>query len=363
MTGNLRLVVCGTAFGQVYLEALRAAALPYDLVGVVGRGSARSAACARHYGVPLITDPDRVDADVACVVVRGGLLGGAGTDLAVRLMDRGVHVLQEHPIHRAELAGCLRAARRNRVVYHLTSFYPELPPVRRFLAGVAGLLALRRPVHVDAICGFQVAYALLDIVGAALGRLRPYSFRAAPAGRSPGPFRSLDGEIGGVPVSLRVQHLLDPGDPDAHPHLLHRISVATDSGQLTLVTTAGPVVWSDRPRIPRAGADPASGPLFATGGLGGDEPAAVVLGPPAAPGHQEVFARLWPLGAAGALRRMHAAVTAGEDPARRGQYHLTLCQMWQDIAALLGPPDLTPLTPPPPLTPGELETVAKAVRG
>lgn len=340
MTARLRAVVCGTTFGQVYMEAFRVAELACDLVGVVARGSDRSRACARHYGVPLITDVEQVDADVACVAVRGGLLGGQGTELAKQLMARGIHVVQEHPVHHNELAECLREARRLGVAYQLNAFYTDLPPVRRFLAAVRELLVGQPPRYIDAMCGFQVAYAMLDIIGTALGRLRPYAFEGVPAGPSSRPFRSLDGIIGGVPVSLRVQNQMDPSDPDNYPHLLHRITVGVEGGDLTLVTTMGPIVWSARPRIPRHARDPGGQPLFGGQALDTDDASALVIGPAAAPGHATVFGSLWPQAAANAWRRVHETVHSGEDPLRRGQYHLTLCQMWQDIAAKLGPPEL-----------------------
>lgn len=79
-----RVVVCGARFGQVYLEAFRNPDLPFELAGVVAAGSERSRACARRYGAPLYTDPEQLpdDIDMACVVIRGGLLGGRGSELA-----------------------------------------------------------------------------------------------------------------------------------------------------------------------------------------------------------------------------------------------------------------------------------------
>lgn len=340
MTRRLKVVVCGTAFGQVYLEGLRHLEAKYELVGVHARGSARSEACAEHYGVPLLTDLDDVDADVACVIVRGGLLGGAGSDMALRLMARGVHVLQEHPLHHDELAACLAQARKSGVIYQLNTFYADLPAVRRFLAAAHELTVERPPVCIDAMTGFQVAYALLDIIGAVLGRLRPYSFSAAPHDGTSRPFRSLDGRIGGVPVTIRIENRIDPADPDSRTRMLHRISVGTDSGDLTLVTSVGPIVWSARPGIPGQVRDAGAAPLFAGLPLSGGGASARVIGPATAPDQEQVFGSLWPRTAARALDRLHDAVLTRADPLRRGQYYLALCQMWQGIAAQLGPPEL-----------------------
>ena len=136
---------------------------------MLARGSDRSVACARHYGVPLITDVEQVDADVACVVVRGGLLGGEGTELAKRLMARGVHVLQDWSITTSWPSACGWPA----ATAWCTSSTGSIRTFRRF-AGFSPPCANCSPASarvIDAICGFQVAYAMLDIIGTALGRL------------------------------------------------------------------------------------------------------------------------------------------------------------------------------------------------
>jgi thiazolinyl imide reductase len=335
---TVRAVVCGTRFGQVYLEAFRRPDNPVELAGIVATGSERSRECARHYGVPLYTDPERVPAgiDLACVVIRGGLLGGRGTELAQAFMARGVSVLQEHPVHHDELAACLRLARRHGVVYHLNSFYVHIAPVRRFLAAAAELLRAHPVRYVDAACGFQLAYSLLDILGTMLRGVRPWRLDASDVAVFTGPFRSIDGVLAGVPLTLRVQNELDPADPDNHAHLMHRVSIGTDAGDLSLVSTHGPTVWCARPRFPEAVGGVHFDGVVGPGGL----PSAAVVGAADAPDYETVFRSVWTDGVVGALREVAGAIDAGEDPLARGQYHLTLCRLWQDITARLGPPTL-----------------------
>jgi thiazolinyl imide reductase len=401
----MKVIVCGTRFGQVYLEAFRNEAFrdeafrneafrneafrneafrneafrdpasPYELAGILATGSQRSQACARRYGAPLYTAPDQLpaDVDIACVVIRGGLLGGRGSQLAQELMARGIHVLQEHPLHHDELAECLRVARRHRVVYHLNAFYPHQVPVRRFVAAARVLLARRPARYVDAACGFQLAYSLLDILGEALGGVRPYAFGSPPAALSAEvagataldvPFRSVAGVLAGVPLTLRVQNQMDPADPDNYAHLMHRISIGTEAGNLTLVGTHGPVVWTARPDFPRAVADPSAAPHFDALRAGSAPPdSATVLGPAGAPSFDELFATVWPAGVVHALDTLRHAIETGADPLRRGQYHLTLCRLWQDLTLRLGPPDLVSAQPPRMLTGDELAELSAAADG
>jgi pyochelin biosynthesis protein PchG len=373
----MRVLVCGTKFGQVYLEALRTPTSSLELVGVLARGSSRSEACARYYGAPLYTKITDLPADIdaACVVVRAGLLGGQGSELALELIDRGIHVLQEHPAHHDELAACLRHARRRGVVYRMNSFYVYQQPVREFLAAARVLLAAQPARYVDAACGFQVAFALLDIVGTALGGVRPWAFAEMPpladsvrtAAGGDVPFRSLDGVVAGVPFTLRVHNQLDPADPDNYAHLLHRVTIGTDGGSLTLVGTHGPLVWSPRPDFPRAVRELDAQPHFAKGSGENDDRPADYLDVPtgmiikaSADGYRRVFQRIWPAGVRHALEVLRADVLAGGRSSGAGQYYLSVSQLWQEITGRLGPPKLISGGELSPLGPVEIERLVLA---
>lgn len=353
-----RIVVCGTGFGRVHLAALRRPDAPFELAGIIARGSERSRACARENEVPLLGDADDVPDDVrfASVVVMAGVNGGRGTELADALLARGLHVMQESPIHHDELASCLRAARRRDVVYRLNTHYVHVEPVRRFLVAARALRGRQPPLFVHAVCGIQVAYNLFDILGHALGGLRPWSFDDAPAASGPAPYRSLTGCVGGVPLSLLVQNELDPADPDNGAHLLHRITIGAEGGSLTLLSTHGPVYWSPRPHFPADGRDETALHLAAADHL--DVPSCAPLGSAQAPSYRKILRDLWPEAAARALQELHDAAGAGEDPLVAGQSQLTACRVWQDATSILGYPETVRLAAPQPLRPEELEPAA-----
>jgi thiazolinyl imide reductase len=362
-----RVVVCGTGFGRVYLSAFRRtlgeseADFPFRLTGVLGRGSARSKACAERYGVPLLTDPDDVPglADLACVVVPNGVGGGEGAALAQRLMGHGVHVLHEHPIHQVELAACLRTARRHGVQYRLNTFYPHLAPVRRFLAAARHLAERQEVLYAEGACAVHVSYDLIDILGQALGGLRPWQL--GDPGPDGGPFRTLEGLLAGVPVTLRVLNQLDPEDPDNHTHLLHRATLGFTGGTLILAGTHGPVLWS--PALPAPRGDDGELDFDAEAERLVHLPSVQPVGPAEAPTHREVYAEVWPQGVRRALRTMADAAGAGEDPMRAGQYHLTLSSVWQDLTARLGYPDLVRRPAPEPVTAPDLAAAVREREG
>ncbi|NYZ14608.1 Gfo/Idh/MocA family oxidoreductase [Azospirillum sp. RWY-5-1] len=354
-----RAIVCGTKFGRVYLKAFLDPAVPFELAGILGRGSDRTRRCAERYGVPLLTSVAEVpdDVEAACVVVGAGAGGGEGAILAQALMDRGIHVLEEHPLLPSELADCLRTAHRNGVQFHFNTHYVTIAPVRAFIDAARRLAALGPLSFVDAACSIQVAYTLFDILGEALGGVRPWAF-VPPApwpeavsriAASAPPYRTLEGVLAGVPLTLRVQNELDPRDPDNHSHQLHRITIGGRGGCLTLVDTHGPVVWTSRLHLPASAAPLAAIDEAPEAHLDYPTVAWALDGPP--PTHRQVLGQVWPRGVVQALTRLAAAIDAGTPPLERGQYHLAVCEAWRQATRLLGfpaPPSARETAPVPP---------------
>ena len=337
------VVVCGTGFGRTYLAGVAGLAgrgEPVELAGVLARGSARSQQCARHYGVPLYTDVDQLPAgiEIACVVVSAGINGGRGAELAQRLMARGVHVLQEHPLHQAELAECLRQARRHGVVYHVNSHYVHVASVATFVRAARRLLAGQRPVFVDALTSFQVLYTMVDLLGQALGGIRPWSLAVAPAPGVPEVLRSVSGSLGGVPATLRVQNQMHPEERDNGAHVMHRVTLATEGGDLLLANTLGPVLWNPRLHMPADYQEAVTVAASTAAHL--DLPGATVLGPSRLPSHRQVIGQEWPAAAGRALLELRQAVLDGADPLPRGQYHLALCRLVAEVTGQLGRPEV-----------------------
>ncbi|MEU5695815.1 Gfo/Idh/MocA family oxidoreductase [Actinosynnema sp. NPDC020468] len=328
-----RVLVCGTKFGRAYLAGVRP---PLVLAGILAAGGERSRRCAARYGVPLWTDVAQVSAvDIACVVVGAGINSGPGARLAQALLARGVPVLQEHPLGERELVETLRAARG--VPYAVNTHYPHVEPVRRFVDRARALLRRQRALYVDAVCAFQVAYTMFDLLGLVLGGLRPWRLAAVDA---PGdhPYRCLQGEIAGVPVTVRVQPELDARVPDNHAHTYHRVTLGTEGGHLTLATTHGPVLWSPRPHLP-AGAEAATGYDEVTAPHL-TEPVTSLIGPPA-PTYREVLDVLWPDATHAAMVEFARAVAAGTDLRGAAQHHLALCRITAEAVALAGGVRLT----------------------
>lgn len=340
----LRVVVCGTTFGQIYLSSLAAPDQSFELTGILATGSLRSQRLAAQYRVPLYRDPSEVpaDTDIACVVVRSAAMGGRGTDIARQLMAKGIHVLQEHPVHHDELLECLADAVRYRVVYKVNSFYPQLEPVRRFVELSRRLLAREPALFVDAACAVQVSFPLFDILGRVLGSVQPWQLTAlalAPeSGAPPAVFQSLAGCVGGVPITLRIQNQTDPADPDNSLHLLHRVCLGTASGNLTLLNTHGPLYWSPRLHVSARSRGSLDAHATEADELDASSASRLATDDPL-PSFRDILMRMWPNAITSALQELRMAISSREDPRRRGQYYLALCRLWQESTSRLGYPE------------------------
>lgn len=355
-----RVIVAGTAFGRIYLQALARASVDYELVGILSRGNAYSQACADHYGVPLYETVEQVPdtVDIACVVVRSGATGGAGSELAQQLLRRGIHVLQEHPVHHREIGACMQAARQGKAAYAVNTLYPNILAIRRFLAVATYLREQQGLAYIEAACNSQVAYPLLDILGRLAGGLRPWTFTEQVAGAHP--FTRLGASFNGVPISLRVQNQVHPQDPDNHSFLLHRLEVGCEAGVLSLCDTHGPVLWNPRLHAPRDRTD-----RLIMAGAGSERlagPTMVVLDPHIPASYHQVFNQVWPDAVRVALDDLCGDI---DDPARRlrsGMWATEVSMAWREMNGLIGMPELIEPPIPRALPLAELHACADAVQ-
>lgn len=125
----IHVLVCGTNYGRIYLEAIRLGGAGYCLVGILARGSVRSQQVAREYGVPLYRCVEDLDGgiDLACAAV-----GASGSDVVHGLLRQGIHVLCEHPQNPTRLESALDAAASRGLSFHVNGHFADLEAARAF---------------------------------------------------------------------------------------------------------------------------------------------------------------------------------------------------------------------------------------
>ncbi|ABD88579.1 thiazolinyl imide reductase [Rhodopseudomonas palustris] len=369
----IRVVVCGTRFGEHYLAALAQARDSYQLVGILARGSERSRALAAHFDVPLYGRPSDIPdgvADVACVVVRTTIFGGDGSRIAGELLSRGIHVLQEHPVYPGEVTQLKAKAREANVRYHVNTFYPHLPAGDLFTDYAHQAGTARRPSFIELTTSRQLLYSSLDLLGRALGDLADFRLDGplVHRGAQP-PFHAFQGSIRDVPFSLLLQSYLDPADPDHHSLVMHRIAVGWPEGTVNLLNSFGPVVWTHALYAPQYQRDDLGSSYLLSRWSQADcryftQPTAQLFGDRFGPPVVSVVDDQFPGAIRRALDELRRAIDDPLDaPWQADSYLANLGQCWLHLMRAAGAPASRSMPPPPPPFPDPVRYAAEIANG
>jgi yersiniabactin synthetase, thiazolinyl reductase component len=240
---RMRVLVCGSNYARTYIPALGREPRKFQLAGVLARGSMRSAQMATLNGVPLYRStgelPDNID--LACAA-----MSSAASPVVLQLIRRGIHVLCEHPYPSGWLKKAINLARKCGVQFHVNGHFANLPAAQAFIGECRRARKQTRPQFVEVMATERSLYGSLDILIAAIGGKHPLRVRALSRHTM---FVLLEGTLGKIPVRFSVQA---SGKEDrsrladgSSGYLLdQRLTVAFPNGSLTLLSTAGPVLWN-----------------------------------------------------------------------------------------------------------------------
>lgn len=237
----LQVLVCGTNYGRIYLEAIGCEGEGYCLAGILARGSVRSKQMASKYGVPLFCSVKDLPSgvDLACMAV-----GSSGSDLGISLLERGIHVLCEHPQKSAFLESALAAADSRGLCFHINGHFAELQAARSFVSQCRRHGAGAPPSFIHVTATDRSLYAALDLLRRIPVSLEPMEFHGCS--RIP-PFTTTQGHLMGVPSSFHIQCYGDchPYADGSQSYLVdHRVALGFPSGIVTMLSMNGPVVWN-----------------------------------------------------------------------------------------------------------------------
>lgn len=251
------------------------------------------------------------------------MVGGDGVEISRSFLEKGIHVIQEQPMHSSEVLELTRCAAEHDCKFMLNGFYPYLDSVKRFIDAAASLRKEHELLSIDVTTCVQVAYPFVEVVGKVAGSLHPFRLeKIADAG----PFDILVGEVGGVPLSVRFQNEMDSSDPDNNAIALMRMDVCSDKGILSLCDVYGDVLWTPRFHVGKAAADSSN--------LSTVESASINVLHRRAEAYNSILAEQWPKGIANMLserlgERNSLATT---------QFQISACLAWQEFTSALGAP-------------------------
>lgn len=353
MSTRKRVLIVGARFGEAYLNAFLRGRPGLELAGLLSRGSARARQLTQAFAIPLYTSMEQVpdDIDIACVVVRSTIVGGMGTSIAEALLTRGIHVIQEHPVHPDEVQRLQQKAAEQGVNYWVNSFYSHTECGRCWAGAAADIrhqLHGEPPTLVQLTTSRQLLYSSLDLIVRAGGWL-PQDIVVRPDVQVQGEvFTDLQLQASGTAIALRLQATMDPGEPDQHSQVMHHCDFIWPSGYLSLAATYGPVNWT--PALYMPGHHDEQHSLYrqpdASSGLGTETHRMLY---PAAVNWQEAMEVHGPAGVAWLLEQMVARIDGhGEQAAGVGSsaYQWGLAALWQQVLRNAGPVKEQRLQPP-----------------
>lgn len=247
---RLKVIVVGAKFGEVYLQVLLRRKDLVDVVGILGKGGQHSLECSTKYNIPLYTSVSELPSgiDLACVIVRAGVMGGEGIQLSKELLQKGISVLHEQPIHYKELKECYVIAKKQKCFMGVSNLYRYIDATQSFIDLVNHLKKEEYVEYINVECGHQILYSVLSILFDLTDYARPFVIEQVIT--DIGPFDILYCRINDIPCILKIHNEVNSDDPDNFFYLFYKMQVGFKSGELQLEDPAGPILWYSRFVIP-----------------------------------------------------------------------------------------------------------------
>ncbi|MGC4019647.1 MAG: Gfo/Idh/MocA family oxidoreductase [Muricomes sp.] len=238
---KIGIVVCGVQFGKFYIEACKRSQ-EIELKGILSRGSKESCEIAKQYKVPLYTSAEDISSDTADIVLaatRTLITGGRSSSMVKKLLEKGISVIQEQPVHEKEAADISKNLIDDKKQgYCINNFYRFLPSVQQFLFYVSKVINEHRILRFHLSCSSQVLYPLIDVLYEMLGGIAEFNVNKILDGN----MNVLAGTINNIPFILNYYNEYSE-DNDGSLALFFDIKIDTDAGNLILNDPEGKVIW------------------------------------------------------------------------------------------------------------------------
>ncbi|WP_036772225.1 Gfo/Idh/MocA family oxidoreductase [Photorhabdus australis] len=353
-----RVLIVGSKFGELYLNAFLQPQPDLELAGILAQGSTRSQQLARDFNVPLFCSLDELpdDIDIACVVIRAEVIGGKGDQLTQALLTRGISVIQEHPLDASAIKRHQSTAGKHDAMFWVNSFYSQCHAGRSWLHAAQQIsqLSQQRPVSGYLTTSRQLLFSALDLLLQACHC--PEQMEIVYVGQRSNAFHCFELSFADTTITLNVQSYLDPRDPDMHNLVMHKMTLIWPAGYLTQEASYGPVIWTPVLHAPNHLNNDQS--LY----LNASQPDGAYL-------HQTTSQILCPAtknwmtafecdgaeGVAFLLNTLSSVLNGALRPSAFAyDYQLRLADLWQQILRIMGEPVTQDLSPPVWIDPDQL---------
>ncbi|ADC88016.1 MULTISPECIES: bifunctional Gfo/Idh/MocA family oxidoreductase/class I SAM-dependent methyltransferase [Staphylococcus] len=242
-------IICGSRFGQFYIEAIRKHD-DINICGLLANGSQRSVDCAEFYQLNLYTHIDEIPShiDFACVAIKSEVQGGQGNIIAKKLLQKGIDVIFEQPISEREYAELYGVARKNQRYFAICNLYSRLPSVQNFIENYQIIKKEQDVKYINFEFATQLSYPVAEI----LCKLLP-AFVNEPLPEklnNDGPYHLLSTNLNGIQLNLSAYNEVRD-DIDQFMRQLFNIKIGFQGGELALTDPHGNVQWREYIHFPK----------------------------------------------------------------------------------------------------------------
>lgn len=327
MENKIRVLLCGTVFGQIYLKAVLANE-DFQLAGILSAGSGQSRKIAAEYQVPVYKDVEEIrnqDFDLAFVVIRSGIVGGAGNEIAQKLLNKQISVVQEQPVHSEEAVENYKIAMKKNVFYKVNTFYSYLPSSRIFHSKICELKAKSEIYSIDGVCSLPVLLPFIDQIGRTLGGISPYILDYEHCFKTDAQ-NYVCGTVKGIDFMFRIQSHMNSDNIKKYAYMLNEINVMTGIGNLKLTEVNGQVVWVSKPYVVEEYLRQECKDEIRN--VNGTE----ILYDAGGKKYSELYHSVWPEAVNNFLTENKEFIIKKKCDAADMQYYIALCRLWKDIS-------------------------------
>ncbi|MGI9273925.1 MAG: Gfo/Idh/MocA family oxidoreductase [Endozoicomonas sp.] len=318
----MKVLVCGTNYGATYLRALSMGDPGLSAAGILSTGSERSRAYASGLNIPHFTSVKEIpegSVDIACVAVGSDV----GNQLTLELLERGIHVLAEHPLDAAQMKKALDLASEKKRVFQVNGHFADLTAPATFFQSLQTARQQGPVLHFSLSANLRTLYSALDMLGRAQGSLKEAKVRSVSTSDKPEWFKQLTIDLESVSVSLLCQNFSSEKDDGSANLINHRFSATLGHGDLLLAESNGPVLWFPTPLSMAQESWQSYLPVDLT-----PVNSMQLM-------QQRDYANLM------TLRQMSAVIHDADSPLQQQpDYLMDLAQLWQDCVVKLFKPDM-----------------------
>lgn len=243
LSSNQGIWVVGTKFGAYYAHALQGRGLR----ALIGKEGIQGRQLAKKLNYDYFSDIESALADnrptCAIVAVRSSIVGGDGDQIVRRLLQEGILVLQELPMHPQDMVQSLHIARENNTRFQITPVYDHTPSVRCFLHAAqklsdqSGIRSVEMRVSIQTLtCALLVLAEIIGSPSLAITTTPMAGFAKI----------LISGSWQGTAVDIVLFNRFDAASPDDNAQPLMQIILISDEGELMLHSPYGQVIWESR---------------------------------------------------------------------------------------------------------------------